>query len=170
MENKPVKIRSVCEGVADNMSILPYVMMAITGLSVGICIYLYRELSKVKGNVGDMYKDIEMLREKQESHVDVAAIKQLDEKIERLGMFVQQLTKKLFEKEQQVVSPSVNSEEDDCQGGVCVIDATESGSTGSKGFEADAYGSRDSGDSDKQAPQRKKKGSPKRKVNLSELN
>lgn len=104
MENRPVKIRPTSvvgnEIVSSNMSMIPYVMMAITGLSVGICIYLYRELSKVKISVNDIYKDMELIREKQDSQVDMVSIKKLDEKIERLGMFVQQLTKKIFEKEQ----------------------------------------------------------------------
>lgn len=75
----------------NNGNMIQYVSVGVAAIAMGICIFLYKEVKKVKTDVIDISDEIKKLQNNEQLEENTKTIQSLEEKVNQIGSLIQHM-------------------------------------------------------------------------------
>ena len=75
----------------NNDNMMQYISVGVAAVAMGVCIFLYKEVKKVKGDVVDIGEEVKKLQTNEQLEENTKTIQSLEEKVNQIGTLLQHM-------------------------------------------------------------------------------
>lgn len=79
------------ESIMGSPNMMMYLVVGVAAVSMGVSIFLYREVKKVKTDMTELSKDVKEIKENPELAENTKTIEELNDKVTQIGQMIQHL-------------------------------------------------------------------------------